>query len=117
MKFILPPLAFDILVLKVLGEVLACSPFGLGRQVGLRLGGPCRIRLFRLLFHLTRSFMLWLGVTACILVIRDQKLVLGQTDNSLSCPGPSLSYSRVLVRREPELLRITRTHSHVAYGL
>jgi hypothetical protein len=38
-------------------------------------------------------------------VIRDQKLVLGQTDNSLSCPGPSLSYLRVLVRREPELLR------------
>lgn len=40
-------------------------------------------------------------------MIRDQKLVLGQTDNSLSCPGPSLSYLRVLVRREPELLRIT----------
>jgi hypothetical protein len=56
MKFILPPLAFDLLVLKVLGEVLACSPFGLGRQVGLRLGGPCRIRLFRLLCPFDSEF-------------------------------------------------------------
>ena len=54
MKFILPPLAFDLLVLKVLSEVLACSPFGLGRQVGLRLGGP--IRLFRLLCPFDSEF-------------------------------------------------------------
>lgn len=72
MKFILP--LFDLVVLmtgysttrEVLSEVLACSPFGLERQAGLRLGGPCRILLFRLLcVHL--SFMPWLGLTACIL--------------------------------------------------
>ena len=54
MKFILPP--FDLVVLKVLGEVLACIPFGLGRQVGLRLGRPCKIRLFRLLCPFDSEF-------------------------------------------------------------
>jgi hypothetical protein len=34
---------------EVLSEVLLCNPFGLERHAGLRLGGPCRIRPFRLL--------------------------------------------------------------------
>jgi hypothetical protein len=53
-KFILQP--FDLVVQMTsyarslqLSEVLACSPFGLERQADLRLGGPCRIRCFRLL--------------------------------------------------------------------
>jgi hypothetical protein len=66
MKF--PP--FDLVVLmttvatrEVLSEMLACGLFGLKRQAGLRLGGPCgRIRRFRLLcVHLI--FMPWLGLT------------------------------------------------------
>lgn len=85
MKFILLPFEHVLLMTcyaRRPGRSACMHPFGLDRQAGHRLGGPCRIRRFRLLC-VQLGFMPWLGLTVCI--FRDQKLVLGRTDNWLSC--------------------------------